>query len=120
MSKRSTKPQKDLPGMEDRQIPELHQKLILLDAVRKQRMKLTTRETELNEECRLLMEKNKKKESGYDIDGVHAEYKLKDPKVVISVKVDPDAALDETKPGEVQHVSPQDGADFDDQELAVH
>lgn len=93
--------QKDLPGMENRRIPDLHEKIILLHAVRKQRMELTTREVALAEEVRILMEKYDKQESGYRIDGVEAEYVLEPAKPKIKVKVQEEAEADETKPGEV-------------------
>lgn len=111
---RNRRPQKSLPGMENRRLDELHQKLIELDAVRKQRMEFGRREIQLNDECRILMEKYEKKDSGYNIDGVHGEYTVKDPKVVIHVKIDGEALEEqETILGHAAPVSPIDGADFD-------
>ncbi len=120
MTRKSGKTQKALPGMENRRLDDLHEKSTLLYAVRKQRMELTTREVALADEVRILMEKYEKQETGYHIDGVDVEYVLEPAKPKIKVKVEADEAADETKPGEVQKVSPQDGADFDESQAAVH
>ena len=99
--------------MENRRLDDLHEKSILLYAVRKQRMELTQKEVTLADEVRILMEKYKKQEAGYHIDGVDVEYVLEPAKPKIKVKVEADEEADETKPSEATHVSPQDGADFD-------
>jgi hypothetical protein len=119
MTRKSGKTQKALPGLEDRRLEDLHEKSILLYAVRKQRMELTTREVALADEVRILMEKYKKQESGYHIDGVDVEYVLDPAKPKIKVKVEADGEEDETKPSEVTKVSPHDGADFDESQEAA-
>jgi hypothetical protein len=108
---RGKKNQKDLPGMEDRRLDDLHAKLIELDAVRVQRMKLTSQESELAEQCIVLMEQYHKDECGYEYDGVKAEVVPPDGKKKIKVKIALDPAATE---GDPAAVSPQDGADFDE------
>jgi len=58
--------QKDLPGMSDRKIPELHAAAEAYVQVRDERMELTKREVEAKERVLKLMHENRKKEYRYE------------------------------------------------------
>jgi hypothetical protein len=116
MVRKNSKKQADLPGMENRRLDDLHEKSTLLYAIRKQRMELTKKEVELAGEVVALMEKYEKQESGYHMDGVDVEYVPPDGKAKVKVKVESDEEADETQPSEVEHISPEDGADFDERQ----
>jgi hypothetical protein len=107
---RKSKSQNDLPGMENRRLEDLHEKSMLLYAVRKQRMELTQKEVALADEVKILMEKYDKQESGYHIDGVDVEYVVEPAKPKIKVKVEADVEVDRTKSSEVTETT----------EVAVH
>jgi hypothetical protein len=74
--------------MENRRLDDLHEKSVLLFAVRKQRMELTQKEVALADEVRVLMEKYEKQEVGYHIDGVEVEYVCEPSKPKIKVRVE--------------------------------
>jgi hypothetical protein len=111
---RAKKTQQRLPEMQDARLEELHNKLIELNAARTERMRLTKLESDLSEECIGLMRKYEKEESGYNFEGVEAHIEPPDGKYKIKVRIEHAEEEDKTKPSEVEHVSPQDGADFDE------
>ena len=75
--------------MENRQIPELHEKAVEYDAIKTRRMKLTEEESRLKQEILALMEQYGKEETGYNMDGIEIEYipgKTTDPKVKVKIR----------------------------------
>lgn len=94
----------DLPGMENRRIPDLHEKGTLLEAVRTERMELTKKETDLAQEVQALMEKYKKTEKGYHCDGLDIEYipgEMPKPKIKVRVALDPEATDTGEQPADI-------------------
>jgi hypothetical protein len=86
----------DLPTMEDRAIQPLHDTALEYDKVKKQRMKLTTREVELKNELRTMMKSAKRKRYAYD--GVEVVLEPPDDVEAVKVKVtsdDGEASTDE-------------------------
>lgn len=77
---------KDLPGMEDRVIQDLHDAALEYDSVKKQRMKLTAEEVKKKTAVRDLMHKHKRKHYAYDGIEVTLEPPDGDDKVKVVVK----------------------------------
>lgn len=84
----SKKDQKDLPGMEQRNIEELDAKCKEYAKVRDKRQDLTRREVELQADLLGLLKKHKI--SNYDYDGVHARIVIEAEKVKVKIDRDED------------------------------
>jgi len=72
--------EQSLPGMEDRQISELHDKALQYAEIRDERMRLNGEEVELKTELLGLMKKHKKetyKYNGVEINIVHEEESIR-------------------------------------------
>lgn len=86
--KKSKPKQKDLPGMEERRIPELHTAAENYAEVRDERMILTKKEVELKDELLGMMKKHGKE--SYKFDDV--EIKVVHEKEKVKVKIHKEAA----------------------------
>jgi len=75
--------QKDLPGMENRRISELHDAALEYAAIRDERMELSKKESDLKGELLSLMHKHKK--NSYILEGV--EIYIENSEETVKVKV---------------------------------
>lgn len=76
---------KDLPGMEDRAIKDLHEAAIAYDDAKKRRMKLTEEEVEKKAKVRELMHHYKRTHYAYD--GIEITLEPPDGEEKVKVKV---------------------------------
>lgn len=95
MAKRGGGGTKDLPGMEDRAIKDLHEAAIDYDKKKKLRMAATKEEVDAKKAVRDLMHKHKRTKYAYD--GVSVELEPPDGEDKVKVKVTTD---DEPEPDE--------------------
>jgi hypothetical protein len=107
--------QERLPGLQNPQIEELHNKAIELEAVRSERMRLTAQEKTLSDELIALGKQYGKQDSGYNCEGVEVEYVPGDMKV--KVRVAKAEAEGETLP-ETTKATPETPAEIAQADLA--
>lgn len=90
---RTRKGQADLPGMEDRKIPDLHAAALDYVGIRDTRMSLTEQETTAKDKVIALMKKHKKEE--YQCEGVKIIFEhVEEDKLKVKVRKEEDAESD--------------------------
>lgn len=78
------KDQKELPGMEEREIADLEEKAHQYKKILNKRQDLTRREVELKSELLALMKKHKKRD--YERDGIEIHIVVEQERVKVKIK----------------------------------